>query len=122
MNAAPPIAEELWQLIPPAAQAAILALIQHCEQRLWAVMDVPSARAGCVGLPDRMHGRSRPRVCPAVVVDQAIYRSCSLTAKRAVSDYQRGQPFGVESWVEDIAKRVGLESTLRAWLASQEKK
>ena len=30
----PPIPDELWQEIPPAAQAAILALIQHYEQRL----------------------------------------------------------------------------------------
>src|SRR6516225_8362116 len=29
-----PIPDELWQQIPPAAQAAILALIQHYEQRL----------------------------------------------------------------------------------------
>jgi len=34
MNAGPPIPDELWQQIPPAAQAAILALIQHYEQRL----------------------------------------------------------------------------------------
>jgi transposase len=34
MNADPPIPDELWQQIPPAAQAAILALIQHYEQRL----------------------------------------------------------------------------------------
>jgi transposase len=34
MNGQPPIPEELWQQIPPAAQAAILALIQHYEQRL----------------------------------------------------------------------------------------
>ena len=34
MNADPPIPAELWQQIPPAAQAAILALIQHYEQRL----------------------------------------------------------------------------------------
>src|SRR6516162_819577 len=34
MNAAPPIPEELWQQIPPAAQAAIRALIQRYERRL----------------------------------------------------------------------------------------
>jgi transposase len=34
MNAGPPIPDELWQQIPPAAQAALLALIQHYEQRL----------------------------------------------------------------------------------------
>jgi transposase len=34
MSAGPPIPDELWQQIPPAAQAAILALIQHYEQRL----------------------------------------------------------------------------------------
>ena len=34
MNTDPPIPDELWQQIPPAAQAALLALIQHYEQRL----------------------------------------------------------------------------------------
>ncbi len=34
MNTAPPIPEELWQQIPPAAQAALRALIHHYEQRL----------------------------------------------------------------------------------------
>src|SRR6516162_3968853 len=34
MSAAPPIPDELWQQIPPAAQAAILALIQRYERRL----------------------------------------------------------------------------------------
>ncbi len=34
MSAAPPIPDELWQQIPPAAQAALCALIRHYEQRL----------------------------------------------------------------------------------------
>jgi transposase len=34
MKADPPIPDELWQQIPPAAQASILALIQQYEQRL----------------------------------------------------------------------------------------
>src|SRR6516225_12225124 len=34
MSASPPIPDELWQQIPPAAQAAIRALIQRYEQRL----------------------------------------------------------------------------------------
>src|SRR6516164_5143509 len=34
MNADPPIPDELWQQIPPAAQAAIRALIQQYERRL----------------------------------------------------------------------------------------
>src|SRR5215472_16601766 len=34
MNAGPPISDELWQQIPPAAQAAIRALIQRYERRL----------------------------------------------------------------------------------------
>src|SRR5262249_2126590 len=34
MSAGPLIPDELWQQIPPAAQAAIRALIQHYEQRL----------------------------------------------------------------------------------------
>ena len=34
MNADPPIPDELWQQIPPAAQAAIRALIQRYERRL----------------------------------------------------------------------------------------
>jgi transposase len=34
MNAGPPIPDELWQQIPPAAQAAILALIQHYQQHI----------------------------------------------------------------------------------------
>jgi transposase len=34
MKADPPIPDELWQQIPPASQAAILALIQQYEQRL----------------------------------------------------------------------------------------
>jgi transposase len=33
MNADPPIPDDLWQQIPPAAQAAIRALIQRCERR-----------------------------------------------------------------------------------------
>jgi transposase len=34
MNADPPIPDELWQQIPPAAQAAFRALIQRYERRL----------------------------------------------------------------------------------------
>jgi transposase len=34
MKARPPIPDKLWQQIPPAAQSAILALIQHYKQRL----------------------------------------------------------------------------------------
>jgi transposase len=34
MNSDPPIPDELWQQIPPAAQAAIRALIQRYERRL----------------------------------------------------------------------------------------
>ena len=34
MNADPPIPDELWQQIPPAAQAAIRALIERYERRL----------------------------------------------------------------------------------------
>jgi transposase len=34
MSAGPPIPDELWKQIPPAAQAAILALIQRYERRL----------------------------------------------------------------------------------------
>ena len=34
MSSGPPIPDALWQQIPPAAQAAIRALIQHYEQRL----------------------------------------------------------------------------------------
>lgn len=34
MSSAPPIPDALWQQVPPAAQAAILALLQHYEQRL----------------------------------------------------------------------------------------
>jgi transposase len=34
MNADPPIPDELWQQVPPAAQAAIRALIQRYERRL----------------------------------------------------------------------------------------
>ncbi len=34
MSSAPPIPDDLWQQIPPAAQTAICALIQHYEQRL----------------------------------------------------------------------------------------
>src|SRR5262252_6496340 len=34
MNADPRIPDELWQQIPPAAQAAIRALIQRYERRL----------------------------------------------------------------------------------------
>jgi hypothetical protein len=34
MNADPPIPDELWQQIPPAAQAAIRTLIQRYERRL----------------------------------------------------------------------------------------
>ena len=34
MNADPPIPDELWQQIPPAAQTAIRALIERYERRL----------------------------------------------------------------------------------------
>jgi transposase len=34
MPSVPPISVELWNQIPPAAQAAILTLVQHYEQRL----------------------------------------------------------------------------------------
>jgi hypothetical protein len=34
MKSQPPIPIELWEQIPPAAQAAILALVQHYQQRL----------------------------------------------------------------------------------------
>src|SRR5215468_1266948 len=37
MPSVPPIPVELWDQIPPAAQAAILALIQQYEQRLQAL-------------------------------------------------------------------------------------
>src|ERR1051326_2191273 len=37
MPPVPPIPAELWNQIPPAAQAAILALIQQYEQRLQAL-------------------------------------------------------------------------------------
>src|SRR4051812_36332025 len=37
MTPVPPISAELWNQIPPAAQAAILALIQQYEQRLKAL-------------------------------------------------------------------------------------
>src|SRR6516225_9568628 len=49
--------------------------------------DVPSARAGCVGLPDCLHGLSRPRAQPAVVVNLAKFPSGSLTFKWAGRDY-----------------------------------
>src|SRR6201987_4415935 len=37
MPPVPPIPVELWNQIPPAAQAAILALVQQYEQRLQAL-------------------------------------------------------------------------------------
>jgi transposase len=37
MKPAPPIPAELWDQVPPAAQAAILALVQSYEQRLTAL-------------------------------------------------------------------------------------
>src|SRR5215207_7278159 len=37
MEPVPPIPVELWNQIPPAAQAAILALVQQYEQRLQAL-------------------------------------------------------------------------------------
>src|SRR5215211_3544910 len=37
MKPEPPIPAELWDQIPPAAQAAILVLVQQYEQRLQAV-------------------------------------------------------------------------------------
>ena len=33
--------------------------------------DVPSVRSGCVGFPDGLHGRSRRRARPAIVVNHA---------------------------------------------------
>ena len=49
--------------------------------------DVPSARTGCVGLPDGLPGLSRPRAQPAVVVNPAKLCSGRLTFKWAASDY-----------------------------------
>jgi hypothetical protein len=37
MTSVPPISAELWNQIPPAAEAAILALVQQYEQRLQAL-------------------------------------------------------------------------------------
>ncbi len=37
MSSVPPIPVELWNQIPPVAQAAVLALVQHYEQRLQAL-------------------------------------------------------------------------------------
>src|SRR3954452_8612470 len=37
MPSVPPIPVELWNQIPPAAQAAVLALVQQYEQRLQAI-------------------------------------------------------------------------------------
>src|SRR5215218_7592449 len=37
MHSVPPIPAELWGQIPPAAQAAILVLVQQYEQRLHAL-------------------------------------------------------------------------------------
>jgi transposase len=37
MKPQPPIPEDLWRQIPPAAQAAVLALVQQYEQRLQAL-------------------------------------------------------------------------------------
>ncbi len=37
MSAEPPIARELWDTIPPDAQAAILALVQAFERRIAAL-------------------------------------------------------------------------------------
>src|SRR5215813_2424944 len=37
MPSVPPISVELWNQIPPAAQAAVLALVQQYEQRLQAL-------------------------------------------------------------------------------------
>jgi transposase len=37
MSSQPPIPAELWDQIPPAAQAAILTLVQHYERRLQAL-------------------------------------------------------------------------------------
>src|SRR3954453_15653361 len=37
MSSVPPIPVELWNQIPPAAQAAILALVQQYKQRLQAL-------------------------------------------------------------------------------------
>src|SRR3954469_23002108 len=39
MKPQPPIPGELWDPIPPAAQAAILALVQQYEQRLQALQE-----------------------------------------------------------------------------------
>lgn len=39
MSSQPPIPAELWDQIPPAAQAAILALVQQYESRLQALQD-----------------------------------------------------------------------------------
>src|SRR5262249_62120511 len=54
--------------------------------------DVPSARTGCVGLPDGLHGLCRPRAQPAVVVNPAKLRSGRLTFKWAVSEYAQPTP------------------------------
>jgi hypothetical protein len=66
MPSVPPIPVDLWGQIPPAAQAAVLALVQQYEQRLQApdeyqrmavldaLHDVQSKKLALyVGLPDK---------------------------------------------------------------------
>jgi len=38
MSQTPPIPQDLWDQIPPAAQAAILALVQALERRVAALL------------------------------------------------------------------------------------
>lgn len=54
-----------------------------------------------------------PIACPSGWVKR-VNRPQSEAEERAVRRaIDRGQPFGTKSWVEETAKRLGLESTLR---------
>jgi transposase len=63
MSATPPIPQELWDEVPPAAQAAVLALVQSLERRIAALearLGQDSSNSSKPPSSDPIHLKRRP--------------------------------------------------------------
>ena len=68
MSAEPPIPQELWDTIPPAAQAAVLALVQSHERRIAALearLGQDSSNSSKPPSSDPPHAKRRPPRMPS---------------------------------------------------------
>ncbi len=71
MSAEPPIARELWDTIPPDAQAAILALVQAFERRIAALearLGQDSSNSSRPPSSDPPHVKRRPPRSPSTLL------------------------------------------------------